>query len=706
MNFLRSLIFFLLCSSSLSAGNPKFTISSEAGKTNDEVTVKITVNDFIDIGGIQWTLRWDPTCLQYVSLQDFALPDLNISAFNTSKASQGYITTSWYYQQGTSKNNGDVIFTIKFKLIGADGKSCGVEFSNNPLPIEISDKNAMKCTETITNGKVDIGTVVTPTGLVISAGSTQAAKDQEVCVPVRVSGFKSVNAMQFSMGWDTSKIKFTKIQNFSGLTSFDQSSFNQALVNSGKLVCVWFDQNTTGQTVTDNTALFEICFKYTGVCPGSGTVNFTDDPTKTVFNSTTGALTVTKNSGTITASNCSSALAVSVTKVTHPCPGQNNGGIEISTSGGTGTITYAWTNNSTSQNLSGVGAGSYNVTVRDGSGATATLSAAVTLAALAATSSKTDPAQGQTNGVITLTVTGGNTNYTYLWSNNATTKDINNLAAGSYSYTVTDASNCTVTGTVAIGQGSTVLDIASVTPTNITCTGQSTGAIDITISGGTGPFTYAWTGPGNFSANTEDLNGLKAGTYKVTVKDGANATKTSNDIILTEPATAVKITGRVKSVTIAGNDGEVITTVTGGTPAYQYRWNNGSTNSSLTSLSQGSYSITVTDSRGCTANATFNVGVSAGSECFTSQRVFTPNGDGINELFVINCSETLSNQLLIFNRWNQLVYKAENYSNTWLGTDQQGINLPDGVYFWVLKDTSGATSAVYKGHVTLLRTLN
>lgn len=706
MNFLRSLIFFLLCSSSLMAGNPKFTISSEAGKTNDEVTMKITVSDFIDIAGIQWTLRWDPTCLQYVSIQDFALPELTISSFNTSKASQGQLNTVWYYQQGTSKNNGDVIFTIKFKLIGADGRSCGVEFSNNPLPIEISDKNAMKCTETTTNGKVDIGNVTTPTGFVISAGNTQAAKDQEVCVPVRVSGFKSVNAMQFSMGWDTSRIKFTKIQNFSGLTSFDQSSFNLALVNSGKLVCVWFDQNTTGQTVTDNTAIFEICFRYTGVCPGSGTVNFTDDPTKTVVNSTTGALTVTKTSGTITASNCSSALAVSVTKTTHPCPGQNNGGIEISATGGSGTITYTWTNNSTSQNLSGVGAGSYNVTVKDGTGATATLNAAVNLAALAVTSSKTDPAQGQSNGVITLTVTGGNTNYTYKWSNNATTKDINNLAAGSYSYTVTDANNCTVTGTVALGPGSTVLDIASVTPTNISCKGDATGAIDIAISGGTSPFTYAWTGPGNFSANTEDLTGLKAGTYKVTVKDGANATKTSNDIIITEPATALKITARVKPVSIAGNDGEVITTVTGGTPAYQYRWNNGSTNSSLTSLAQGSYSITVTDSRGCTANATFNVNPSAGSECFTSQRVFTPNGDGINELFVINCAETLSNQLLVFNRWNQLVFKADNYANNWLGTDQQGINLPDGVYFWVLKDVSGVTSAVYKGHVTLLRTLN
>jgi gliding motility-associated-like protein len=64
--------------------------------------------------------------------------------------------------------------------------------------------------------------------------------------------------------------------------------------------------------------------------------------------------------------------------------------------------------------------------------------------------------------------------------------------------------------------------------------------------------------------------------------------------------------------------------------------------------------------------------------CFTSIRAFTPNGDGINELFIISCAETINNQLQIYNRWNQLVFTANNYRNNWNGIDNKGFLLPDG----------------------------
>lgn len=714
MNLMRIFCLLLLCNFSLLAAVPAtakllnpnvaFKGSIETGKTNDEVTVKFTVDNFTDIAAIQWTIRFNPAIIMYAGIEGFDLPGLDLNSFNV-KANEGIITMSWYDQGGRSKPNGSIIFVIRFKLIGAEGTFSNVEFSNSPLAIEIADKNAQKCPNNTTNGRVNIGTVVQPTGLTIKAADANVAVNQEVCIPVSVTGFKSINAMQFSMGWDTSKIKFTKIQNFMGLTSFDQSSFNLALANSGKLVSVWFDPNTTGQTVADGVNIFEICFRYTGPCPGSGTVNFTNDPTNTVFNSTTGgSLTVNRISGTITASSCGSALSVTTSNITHPCPGQTNGAIEITTTGGTGTLTYTWTNNSTNKNLSGVGAGSYNVTVRDAGGATATLATAVNLAPLAVAATKTDPTSGQSNGQVTLTVSGGNTNYTYKWSNNATTKDINNLASGTYSYTVTDASNCTITGTESVG--AVGLDISSIVPVNPACTGQSSGTINITVIGGTGPFQYTWTGPGGFTASTEDISGLKSGTYKVTVKDAANATKVSDNIVLTEPANPLKVSVKIKSVSSLGNDGEITPTVTGGTPTYQYRWNTGSTSSSLTSLDKGNYALTVTDSKGCTVSNSYVVPGVVDGACFTAQRVFTPNGDGINEIFVINCSETISNQLLVYNRWNQLVFRASNYVNDWVGVDLKGFILPDGVYYWILKDNSGTSNTIYKGNVTLLRDLN
>lgn len=701
---LVSLVAFINVSESYAQCSAKFTASTEGGKTNETVTVKITVENFTDIGGVQWTMRWDPAVLEYVSLQDFDLPELTQSAFNVTKVAQGYITTSWYNQQGVTKSNGTVIFTIKFKLVGADGKSSNIDFSNSPLQIEISDKNAQKCTNAVlTGGKVNIGTVIQPpVGLTMKVGSGAVDKDQEICVPVTVTGFKSITAMQFSLGWDTSKIKFTKLQNFKGLTSFDAGNFGSSLAPLGKMTCVWIDQNTTGQTVADGQAIFEICYKYTGACPGSASINITDDPTKVLFNSSTGALTATKESGTLTAS-CSSQLGVTVSKITHPCPGQTNGAIEITTTGGTGTLTYAWTNSTIAKNPANLAAGSYNVTVTDGGGKTATLGSPVVLSALAATSQGTDPTAGQSNGAIVLTVTGGNPTLTYLWSNNATTKDINNLAAGSYTYTITDGNNCKLTGSVTIG--SVALDITNITPVSPPCAGLAGGSINISAVGGTAPYTFAWTGPGGFAATSKDITGLKAGTYKVTVKDAVNATKTSADIILTESGTALTISARVKQPTKAGSDGEISITPAGGTPPISYQWNDGSTSGSRTFLNSGTYSVVARDSKGCSVSQSFNLQPTDGI-CYTSARVFTPNGDGFNELFVINCAGNISNQLLIYNRWNQLVYSTNNYQNDWNGVDKNGFLLPDGTYYWILKDTSGQSNSLYKGYVTLIRTLN
>lgn len=715
---MRTFCLLLLCSFSLLASglanknflNPNviFRASTESGKTNDTVLVKVSVENFTDIGTGQWTMRWNPAIIRFVKVEALDLRALEPSSFNSLKADQGYFTIAWHDPLSSSKPNGSVIFSIRFVLIGAEGTFSNVEFSNNPLPIEIADKNQMVCPSNATNriaGRVNIGTVVQPSGLTIKAADANVALNQEVCIPISLTGFKSINAMQFSIGWDTSKLKFTKVQNVSGLSGFDQGNLNIIFVNNGKLGAAWFDPATTGQTLPDGATILEVCFRYTGVCPGSASVNFTDDPAKILFNSTTsGSLPFTKTSGTLTASNCNQSFSVTASRITHPCPGQTNGAIEITTTGGTGTLTYTWTNNSTSKNLSGVGVGSYNVVVKDGANATATLTTPINLTTLAVTATKKDPTTGQSNGEVTLAVTGGNTNYTYKWSNNATTKDINNLANGVYSYTVTDASNCTVTGSASLG--AVGLDITSITPTSPACTGQSSGAINITVVGGTGPYQITWTGPSNFTATTEDISGLKSGTYKVTVKDASNATKTSDNIILTEPANPLKVTAKIKSVTTLGNDGEIATTVTGGTPSYQYRWNTGSTSSTLTSLAKGNYSLTVTDSKGCTASSAFVVNNVAEGECFSAQRVFTPNGDGINEVFVINCSETISNQLLVYNRWNQLVFRSSNYTNDWVGVDLKGFILPDGVYYWILKDNSGTSNTIYKGNVTLLRDLN
>lgn len=701
--FLVFIITCLLCLTQTSQAqcNAKFTIPTISGKTGDEIKLNVSVDNFTDLSVFQWTIRWDPTVLEFKSVQDFDLPDLTAASFNTLKANQGYFTTAWFNQQGATKSNGSTIFSITFKIIGADGKTSGVDFSNTPLKAEFADKNSQTCNSiSLVNGRINSGTVVNPppTGVSLTMGNANATKDGDVCIPMKVTGFTKITALQFSLSFDTTKLKYVTIQNPMGLTQFDRSNFGNP---GGRVTCVWTDQNTTGQTVADNVSLFEICFKYQGTCPSSASVDISDTPTKTLVLSNTGTLTFTKAAGTITCTGGAQVLAVSTTKITHPCPGSNDGAIQINATGGSGSYTYLWTNGATTKDVSNLAPGNYNVTVKDGNNTSITLSAQVTLTALSATTTKVDPTGGGNNGSINLTPTGGNSPYTFLWSNNATTEDINNLAAGKYDYTITDAAGCKLTGSVTIGtQGPLAVTVGTVT--NAAC-GQPNGSIAVTVTGGTSPYTFAWTGPASYSSTNEDISALAAGTYKLTVKDAANATATTADIVITTTPT-LSISGTKKNPTTLGNDGTITLTVGGGTTPYSYRWSDGATSKDRTALSLGNYSVTVTDARGCTDSEAFNLIVGPVAGCFVGSRVFTPNNDGINDNFQITCGD--NGQLFMYNRWNQLVYNVDNFSNNWNGIGNNGLIVPDGAYYWILKVNGASGPEVYKGSTTVLRTLN
>src|SRR5205814_1686772 len=123
-------------------------------------------------------------------------------------------------------------------------------------------------------------------------------------------------------------------------------------------------------------------------------------------------------------------------------------------------------------------------------------------------------------GAINLTVSGGTPPYTYSWSNGATTEDITGLAAGTYTVTITDANGCTTNLPVKVGTDNVTIAAIPVI-TNTTCS-ASIGAINLTVSGGTSPYTYSWSN----GATTEDISGLAAGTYTVTISD-ANGCSTN-----------------------------------------------------------------------------------------------------------------------------------------------------------------------------------
>jgi gliding motility-associated-like protein len=147
------------------------------------------------------------------------------------------------------------------------------------------------------------------------------------------------------------------------------------------------------------------------------------------------------------------------------------------------------------------------------------------------------------------------------------------------------------------------------------------------------------------------------------------------------------------------HDGGIAVEATGGTTPYTYLWSNGATSSTVEGLAVGTYSVTITDANGCSRTLEFTLTGPDGIELPTG---FTPNGDGHNDLFVIHGLENHpENQLLVFNRWGNVVYDRLNYKNDWGGENREGEYLPNGTYFIILRLGSDATNL--QGYVDLRR---
>ena len=286
------------------------------------------------------------------------------------------------------------------------------------------------------------------------------------------------------------------------------------------------------------------------------------------------------------------------------CRSSKTGAVNLTVSGGRAPYTYAWTGPSftaTIEDISALGAGTYNVTVTDKYGCVATTSVAISQPATSVSVSGTVTSEnpfGSSNGAITITPAGGTAPYSYLWSTGSVSKDISNISGGTYTVTVTDANGCPVSRSFTVASVGAPLQITSLTKTNVLCFGASTGTIDLEVIGGTGTYTYAWTGPSGFTASTQDLAGLAAGTYAITVSDGS--TTVSNSITITQPATAISASAISTNVLCnGGTTGSITVTVAGGITPYTYLWSNGATTKDLSLIAAGTYSVIISDANGC-----------------------------------------------------------------------------------------------------------
>jgi hypothetical protein len=304
-----------------------------------------------------------------------------------------------------------------------------------------------------------------------------------------------------------------------------------------KPLCPGAANGSINLTVTQATAPYS--WTWTRTSPSGGPTSGTGT---TISGLSAGnySITVAASSGCSTSINVvvsDPPVISSIPTVTNVlCNGNSTGSIDLTTTGGTPSYTYLWNDGATTEDRFNLPAGSYSVTVKDANNCTANFSATITqpssTLSVAGTVSNV-LCYGGSTGAINVTTSGGTGTYTYDWGGGITTEDRAGLAIGTYNVKVTDANGCSTTKSFTVTQPAELT--LSTAVTRPTCPpdaqqNSSDGVIDLTVSGGTAPYTYGWTASNGgivppAQSTSQDLTNLIAGTYSVTVTDANGCSK-------------------------------------------------------------------------------------------------------------------------------------------------------------------------------------
>ncbi len=370
-----------------------------------------------------------------------------------------------------------------------------------------------------------------------------------------------------------------------------------------------------------------------------------------------------------------------VTNTNHvTCFGNADASLTLNITGGTpnytarlGTITVS----SPPYTFNSLPANNYLITVTDANNCSATVSVVINQPVpLVLSLGSVTPVScfGGNNGAAFINPSGGTLPYQY--SIDGSIPGLNNtftgLSFGNHWISVTDANQCTASLQINIPQAQPGT-FASVTVTDVKCFGSADGAINLTVVGNGNPWTYMWS----TGYATEDVSGLSAGYYSVTVIDVNNCSTVLDSIFVDEPL-LLSVNTNIQDVSCYGaNDGVITAMITGGTPSFTYAWSTGTNGNQLSSAIPGTYSVTVSDANNCSASAQ-NITVSEPAQLFISTTVVDVSCPGFSDGSI---SAIVSGGTIPYSYW-------WNNAN---GNLALNANIPKGTYSITVTDANNCT---------------
>ncbi len=621
----------------------RIDLADVSGTPGSNVCVPATVGNFNNVTAMEYDIHWDPAVVTFDQITSSALAGIN--ANSTTAGVLSFVWLSPTFPTGVTIADGQEAFQVCFDIIGALGTVSPVSIEPNNNGITITDGSGVQrgLDHASKKGSVSVQ-VAGALDVVLSSTPPTCAGQSNGSIDVMVTaGSDFPVELNYAHGSGTPMGTITIPNTTSvNIPNLPTGIYTMTFTDNNGVVLVRTIEVEPGFQLGVNLPVVNtLCYgDLMNICPDvfDANLNPVNDFTGYSFLWDGGNTDMCQNaipSGffavTVTDPNGCSASAsgtliqpaeiqINATMVNPSCSGVDNGTADIQPTGGdittTGNYSITWQNppasTSASLTISDLSPGIYNVTVTDNNNCQVTDSYTLTYQKeLAASVSKQDvTCNGQDDGsiVATGTTTGGMASlpYSYTW-NPAGPAGNNpiNLAPGLYEVTITDADGCLDSASVTIAEPEAI----TITLDNLThesCTTGNDGQITISASGGASGFGYVWsTTPAQM---TPTANNLSAGNYTVSVTDANGCLRTETYTVNPPtPPTIVDFT-QVDVNCPSDNTGSLMVNVTAGNGQnFSYSWNTGDNTSSLSNLSIGDYTVTVSDEYGCEASSTATI---------------------------------------------------------------------------------------------------